>query len=439
MKLLTVPPRAISNGPSRSNLQRLFVLRNVMILFLLAVTVAMVHLHIPLPDVPIAIAVCGLLVMNVITFVRLKQKRQVSEQELLWQLLADLSALTALFYFTGGYSNPLVWMYLLPLTVAAVALKRHYALMLAFLVVVCYTTLVFYYVPLSHLHMHYINGKGLDIHLVGMWLGFVVSAGIISMIVTRIGQNLRDYDQWIANVRENALENERMLALGTLATAAAHELGTPLATLDVVSNELLHDHQDQPELAESLQILRSQVKRCKSILTSMTAKVGQMRAEEATGIALDVYMDQLLSRWQDTHPRTVLQRHNEASAWNPRLLVERTLDQAIMNLLDNAADASPEVIEVAVKLHGESPDAMLKITVRDFGAGIPQDSLDKLGTPFYSTKEGKGLGIGLYLSMMIIQRMGGILTLSNHRESGAVCHVELPISHLLFEASHATR
>jgi two-component system sensor histidine kinase RegB len=262
-------------NPSHRNLQRLLLLRSVMITFMLAATFSLHYLHIPLPQLPIAVAVGGMLLLNLFTLLRLRKHSNVHEIELLLQLLGDLAALTVLFYYTGGYSNPLVWMYLLPLTVAAVALKRSYAWLLAAVAVTSYSALVFYYIPLSHLHMHDIAGKTLDIHLLGMWLGFVVSAGIIAFFVTRIGQSLREYDQLMATVREQSLESERVLSLGTLAASAAHELGTPLSTMAVISKELAQDLAEQPEQLQQLQILRTQIQRCKEILSSITRNAGQ--------------------------------------------------------------------------------------------------------------------------------------------------------------------
>ncbi|MDP1755802.1 MAG: hypothetical protein Q8K80_09800, partial [Methylotenera sp.] len=115
--------RTALENPSHRNLYRLFFLRSVMIIAMLAATAALFYLHIPLPKLPIAFVVGAMLLLNLITLLRLKKLSNISDKELLLQLLADLAALTVLFYFTGGYSNPLVWMYLLPLTVAAVALK----------------------------------------------------------------------------------------------------------------------------------------------------------------------------------------------------------------------------------------------------------------------------------------------------------------------------
>jgi two-component system sensor histidine kinase RegB len=419
----------ILENPTRRNLQRLFLLRSVMIAFMLAATLTLFYLKIPLPKMPIAFAVGGMLLLNLMTLLRLKKFSNVTDQELLLQLLGDLVALTVLFYFTGGYSNPLVWMYLLPLTVAAVALKREYAWLLAAIAVSCYSTLVFYYVPLSHLHMHYLAGKSLDIHLVGMWLGFVVSAGIIAFFVTRIGQSLRDYDQIMASIREKSLESERALSLGTLAASAAHELGTPLATMAIISKELAQDLLNQPEQLQQLEIIRTQIGRCKEILSSITHNAGQSRADAGQGLTLNQFLQEAIQRWRDTRPATELTVDLTNSNSDPLIFTDRTLSQAIQNLLDNAADASPE----RVLLNASWDDDTLQIHIRDFGNGLSDEVKKQLGTPFFSSKNGDGMGLGVYLTEIILAKFGGTLTLSNHNESGVLTVVKLPLQKLRIE------
>jgi len=413
-------------NPTRRNLQRLFLLRSVMVAFMLAATLTLFYLNIPLPKLPIAFAVGGMLLLNVMTLLRLKKFSNVTDQELLLQLLGDLVALTVLFYFTGGYSNPLVWMYLLPLTVAAVALKREYAWLLAIIAVSCYSTLVFYYVPLSHLHMHYLAGKSLDIHLVGMWLGFVVSAGIIAFFVTRIGQSLRDYDQMMASIREKSLESERALSLGTLATSAAHELGTPLATMAVISKELAQDLSNQPEQLQQLEIIRTQIGRCKEILSSITNHAGQSRADAGHGLMLSQFLQEAIQRWRDTRPATELVIDLNNGSSDPLIFTDKTLTQAIQNLLDNAADASPD----RVLFNAIWDNDTLKIQIRDFGNGLSDEVKKQLGTPFFSSKNGNGMGLGVYLTEIILAKFGGTLTLSNHSEGGVLTVVKLPLHKL---------
>jgi len=422
----------ILENPSRRNLQRLFLLRSVMIAFMLAATLALFYLHIPLPKYPVAFAVGGMLLLNLITLLRLnKHSRHVNDQEVLLQLLGDLVALTVLFYYTGGYSNPLVWMYLLPLTVAAVALKRQYAWLLAAVAIACYSLLVFYYVPLSHLHMHDIAGKTLDIHLVGMWIGFVVSAGIIAFFVTKIGQNLREYDQLMANIREKSLESERILSLGTLAASAAHELGTPLSTMAVVSKELANDLAHQPEQLQQLQILRTQINRCKEILSSITRNAGQSRADAGHGLGLREFLHEIIQRWRDTRPATelVVSVCNHSS--NPQIFTDRALIQALQNLLDNAADASPERILLDADWNAD----ILEISIRDFGPGITEDIKKQLGQPFFSSKSENGMGLGVYLTQMTLARLGGELSISNHADGGALTFVRLRLDKLRIHQS----
>lgn len=419
-------------NPSHRNLRRLFLLRSVMIAFMLAASLALFYLHIPLPKYPIAFAVGGMLLLNLITLLRLnKYNKNVNDKEVLLQLLGDLLALTILFYYTGGYSNPLVWMYLLPLTVAAVALKREYAWLLAAVAIACYSALVFYYVPLSHLHMHDIAGKTLDIHLVGMWIGFVVSAGIIAFFVSRIGQGLREYDQLMASIREKSLESERVLSLGTLAASAAHELGTPLSTMAVISKELANDLAEQPEQLQQLQILRTQINRCKEILSSITRNAGQSRADAGHGLPLREFIDEVIQRWRDTRPSTELIVTLCDHPGNPQIFTDRTFIQALQNLLDNAADAAPD----RVLFDAEWDENYLKISIRDFGAGITEDIKKQLGKPFVSSKNEKGMGLGVYLTQMTLARLDGELSFSNHADGGLLTLVKLPLNKLRINKS----
>lgn len=416
-------------SPSRRNLKRLFLLRSVMILFMLSATMALFYLNIPLPKLPLAFTVGGMLLLNLITLLRLNKFSYVSEKELLLQLLGDLTALTVLFYFTGGYSNPLVWMYLLPLTVAAVALKRGFAWLLTATAVTCYSVLVFYYVPLSHLHMHAIAGKSLDIHLVGMWLGFVVSAGIIAFFITRIGQSLRDYDNMLASIREKALMSERMLALGTLATSAAHELGTPLATMAVINKELSQDLAHQPEALAQLNIMRKQITRCKEIISSIAENAGKTRADAGQGLALRDFLTEAIQRWRDTRPATELVVHIKENSFNPPIFADVMLTQALQNLLDNAADESPE----RVLFEANWDEKNLTVQILDFGQGLSHEVQQQLGTPFFSSKkadEKQGLGLGVYLTQNILARYEGTLDLSNHEDGGVLTTVHLPLKNL---------
>ncbi len=424
----TAQPQSMQTA-SNQNLRRLFWLRNVMILCLVLAALALYSHSIPLPILPITAAVAGAALLNLITWRRLSNKTHVGEPEMFAQLCGDIAALSVLFYFSGGYTNPFVWMYLLPVTVSTVALSWRYVWAVTALSIASYTALMFFYVPLSHMHMHYHLGSEFNIHLFGMWMGFIICALIIATFVTRIGKNLREYDRLIADAREKALESERMLALGTLATAAAHELGTPLSTMAVVVGELADDHADNAELAKTLTLLNRQITRCREILTSITASAGEPRAEDGQGQTLREFLEQHIAGWRDNRPSTHLESslHGES---NPLIAVDRTLGQALSNLMDNAADASPQRIELKARWS----ERELNLIIRDFGDGQASEITARLGTPFVTTKPGKGMGLGLYLSRLIFERFGGTLNLSNHPDGGVIILVELPLQSLQVQA-----
>ena len=419
------PPNA-----TRLNMERLVMLRSVIMVCLSTVIIGLTLASIPLPLTPLFAAISGLGALNGVAWWRLKHDEQTSQGELFTQLLGDIAAFSVLFYFSGGYNNPFVWMYLLPITVASVALRSFYTWIIASLSITCYTLLMFFNVPLSHLHLHAnIGGQSevhLDIHLVGMWIGFVVSTVIIAIFIARIGQNLRDHDKTIADVREKALESERMLAIGTLATSAAHELGTPLSTMAVISKELTQDYATQPELLAQLEILRTQVSRCKEILSSITRNAGQARAETIQGMGLREFLLEAIQRWRDTQPATELLVNLPITTNNPLILIDRTLTQALLNLLDNAAHASPE----RVIFDADWDEKTLKIQIRDFGSGLSTEAKSQLGTPFFTSKNEGGMGLGVYLTQVTLARYDGKLSLNNHADGGVLAAVMLPLKQL---------
>lgn len=415
-----------SQTASSRNLRRLFWLRSVAILGQCgALWAAHDFFNLELPLVPLLATVGSLGLLNLFTWWRLKRARHIADAELLSQLLMDVLLYSVLFFYSGGYTNPFVWMYLLPLTVAAVALPWRFTWAVAGLSVACYTALVFYYQPLPHQHHH--DSNDFSMHLLGMWFGFVVSAAIIAYFVARIGANLREYDRLIAEAREKALGSERMLALGTLATSAAHELGTPLATMAVIAGEMAESCADDARLAEPVALLRSQISHCKEILTSITASTGQRRADTTQVLPLRDFLELTIARWQDMRPASRLEYRLQGEAGKPTIAVDRTLGQALVNLLDNAADASLSHVELAAAW----TDKELSLIIRDHGPGLSPEAADKAGTPFFTTKEDKGLGLGLYLARLIFERFGGSVSLANHQAGGAVTTVRLPLKALL--------
>ena len=429
--------------PANSNLRRLFMLRNVEIAGqAVAVGVVTQTLGIVLPLYQM-LAVLGLLALcNALTWLRIRQPWAVTDLELFVQLLIDTAALAALLYFSGGSTNPFVSLFLLPLTIAATTLSRLYTWSMALLTLGCYTLLMFYYVPLPqsvaehsllgtlaagasvHDHAGMEHGDGFGLHVLGMWFTFLVSAGLIAFFVVRMAASIRERDRLLARAREDALRHEQIIALGTLAAGAAHELGTPLSTMAVVTKELQREHADHPQLAESLATLREQVEQCKHILSRMLASAGHARAEGGERQAVDTYLSELLDKWRLMRPEVRADAVWQGLEPPPGILAEQTLSQALLNLFNNAADASPDQVEV----RGRWDARQLRMEICDRGAGLAPDVMQSAGRPFFTTKAaGQGFGLGLFLANASIERAGGTVRLYNREGGGARVEVTLPL------------
>ncbi|MDN5752783.1 MAG: sensor histidine kinase, partial [Nitrosospira sp.] len=248
----------LSQSPLSVNLRRLFLLRNIVIVAqCLTFALAYWVLEMQLQWMEMIMVTMLLAVLNLATWIRLRRNWPVSSIEFFAQLLVDVFALSALLYFSGGSTNPFISLYLLPLTIAAAALPWAYTWVMAAITISCYTLLLFHYVPLPHDHEEHITE--FNLHVSGMWLAFVLSTVLIAWFVVRMGISIRERDKDLALAREQALRNEQIIALGTLAAGAAHELGTPLATMAVVAGELQNDYTENREFQNSIRILRDQI------------------------------------------------------------------------------------------------------------------------------------------------------------------------------------
>ncbi len=412
-----------SSRSSALNLQRLLALRGVAIFCqVLTVLVAVYGLDMPLPLPEVGIIIAAFVALTLLAWARLKLPRLVTDQELFGHLLIDVTALTALLYFTGGSANPFVSLLLLPLTIAAAALPGAYSWAMAAICVACYSLLMVFYVPLPHAHNNDFN-----LHVLGMWFNFMLSAGLIAYFVVKMGNTLRERDQRLSEARESALRDERLVALGTLAAGAAHELGTPLATMAVLTKELEQDYAALPEMTGKMRILRDQVNRCKSILSTMASSAGQARAESGHAVALDDYLEDVLKQWRNMRPAITVQPRWQGPLPAPRIVAEQTLTQAITNILNNAADASPDNVEV----EGRWDAHELSLEVFDRGMGLTPTTQARAGELLFTTKEpGQGLGLGLFLANATISRFGGSVQLLNREGGGACTRVVLPLSNL---------
>jgi two-component system sensor histidine kinase RegB len=242
-----------------------------------------------------------------------------------------------------------------------------------------------------------------------------------------MGATLRERDRGLAEAREQALRDERLIALGTLAAGAAHELATPLSTMAVLTKELEREYSHGDDLAGRLRTLREQIDRCKNVLSVLSASAGQVRAESGSRLPVDEYLEQIIGDWRRVRPAVTVRARWSGVGPAPAVLAERTLTQAIMNVLNNAADASPHDVEVIARWD----DRQWQIEVYDRGDGLSDAASAHAGKGIFTTKkEGQGLGLGLFLAHSTIGRFGGSVQLFNRDGGGACTRIILPLTRL---------
>ncbi len=430
----------------RENLKWLYILRNLMLLgesFLIFISIY--GLNIRLPQEELWLAIFGIAAVNLYTWMRLQTDEPISELEIFSQISIDVLALSTLLYLTGGASNPIIWVFLLPLILTAIMLPQAYAWNMVILTCCSYTILIAYNIPLPAIEphlpdpnlvspemQHYLHEmqdqQFFNLHIFGMWFGFVFSAGLVAFFVVQLSKTLKERERSLADARENALRNERVVSLGTLAASAAHDMGTPLGTMAILTHELAIDFPktEYPELHLQLSIMNDQIDRCKNALSLLSASSGEMRAESGKAMSLLEYLDEVLNQWR-THNSTCkinldISPNIDLEA---KIIADRTLTHGIINVLNNAAEVSPA--DLGVDFSADWDCQILHLKIRDYGPGFPDEIVKFAGKqPVTSSKQ--GLGVGLFLTSTTISRLGGRIDFSNMKsDNGACVDITLPL------------
>ena len=411
---------------SRQNLWRLTWIR-LLVLAAQAGTLGFTYLSgvVSLAWLQLVVLLALSLGMCVLTGLRLRGKWPVTELEFAAHLAMDLFIHSGLLYYVGGSTNPFVAYYLVPLTIAAATLPWLYSIVLSGLALSGYTALLIWYRPL-HLLGEQLGELLITLHLFGMWLNFALSAAFITFFVSKMSEAVREQDLLRAARREESMRDQQLLAVATQAAGAAHELGTPLSTMSVLLNDLRREHRDVPELQDDLALLQEQVKLCKGTLQQLVRAAEADRRQAIEEQTVVQWLETGLSRWHLMRPEATYHYQLEGVGSAPTLLPPVDLTQALLNLLNNAADACPDNLLISLRWD----EQWIVLTIRDYGAGVPLAIAEQLGKPFFTTK-GKGFGLGLFLSQISVIRVGGTVKLYNQDGGGTLTELRLPRMHTL--------
>lgn len=412
------------DGANRRNMLLLIQLRWLAVAGQVA-TILLVHyaMRIPLPVGLLLMAPAGLVAVNLLSAAISARAGGVTDQGLMFALLADVTALTWLLYLTGGAANPFVALYLLQVVLGAVLLAPVYAWALIALTSLCFAGLGLRNRPLALPPTR--EDALLSLYLQGSLICFVLMAVLLVLFVTRISQNLRERDASMADMRQRAVEHDHIVRMGLLASGAAHELGTPLASLSVILSDWKRMPRlaDDPDLAQDMTTMRAEVERCKAIVTGILMSAGEARGQAPERTTVRAFIRAVV---EASSADGVAVEIRDQLSQDPAIIADPALRQVLGVLFDNAAEAGARRIVVTLGQAGE----LLEITVRDDGPGFAPEILDRLGKPYTSTKTRPGAGLGLFLLMNVIRSLGGTVEAANPPAGGGEVRLRLPLSAL---------
>ncbi len=353
----------------------------------------------------------------------LNKGRAVGNGHLFFALLVDVFSLTAQLYFSGGTTNPFASLYLLQVIISAVLLQAWSTWTIVAITTAALFVLAGFAKPLRAL-----LGPGQDfaeLYVTGMVICFFINAALLVVFIMRITANLRAGDAKLARLRQRAAEEEHIVRMGLLASGAAHELGTPLATLSVILGDWrrMPEFRDRNDLLEEIAEMQAQLQRCKSIVSGILLSAGEARGESSVKTTIRTFLNDLVKEWRASRPVATFVYENRMPHDLP-VAFDSTLKQTIVNMLDNALEASPHWLGFEAALD----DDTLQLVVTDTGPGFAPAMLADFGKPYQSSKGRPGSGLGLFLAVNVARTLGGTISARNARDGGAEVELRIPLS-----------
>ena len=356
-------------------------------------------------------------VSNLLCMLWIGRTGRVAEWHVAAVMALDVALLTGLLYFTGGPANPFSFMYLVQIALSAIILHA----MLTWTLVA---------VSLGSYGLLLLDHRDLALaayHERGMWVALGIASAFIVYFLLRVTSALAQREHELAEAQTQAARQQQLASLATMAGGAAHQLATPLSTIALVAKELERQlpADADPNTLDDVRLIREQVGRCRLILDQMSLDAGVGTGASIEQVSFMSLMEDALTGIRPSPPVRV-----EGAAKASSLVVcwpQRPVVQALRNVITNAQDASPAGPEVIVRaaIHGKS----IRVQVQDLGAGMPPAVLARAGEPFFTTKDqGRGMGLGLFLTRAVIEELGGELAIDSVPRRGTTVSMTLPIT-----------
>ncbi len=383
-----------------------------------ALTILTVHyvigFHLPL--LPALAAVAASALLNVILIARRQVARQLGERYATLCLGYDILQLAILLYLTGGLQNPFSILILAPVTVAATILSKRPVIMLSVLAVAAISALA-----LGHLPLPWRSGPGPLVFppeiVVGTWIALVLATVFIAGYTWSVAQDARRLRDAVAATQLALAREQRVSAVGALAAAAAHELGSPLATIAVVARELAHELPPDSPHAEDAALLLSQTERCRHILAELSQRPEEDGGSPYARLPISVLVEAAAAPHQERGVRLIFAAAGAPAEDEPQVRRSPEILHGLHNLIQNAVQFARR--EVTVTTFWDR--ATVSVEIADDGPGFLLHLLGRLGEPYLSTRAGAAdhMGLGIFIAQSLLERSGARLAFDNLEEGGA--------------------
>jgi len=373
-------------------------------------TVLIVHfgLDYALPLLLCFTAVAVLAASNLAITVMRSTRGRLADREALALLGFDAVQLTCLLYLTGGLANPFGILILAPVVVSATILSRRATISLTGVAVLAITILAYFHLPLP-----WSPGRlSLPLpYILGIWTALAVATVFISTYVWSVAEEARRMSEALSETQAALARAQRLAALDGLAAAAAHELGSPLATIAVVAHELSREVPADSPIAEDVSLLVSQSERCRDILADIATQPEERGGAPFERLPFTVFLQEAVDDATGGSIETLIEIAGELGGDEPQIDPRPEILRGLGNLIQNAE----QFARSRVTLTTYWDRRIVNVTIRDDGPGFPQSVLAAIGEPYISTRTGRGdhMGLGIFIAQTLLERSGASLGFSN--------------------------
>lgn len=386
---------------------------------IITVTIAQIWLGLQLELGLIYLAIGASVIANTVAMFVYPQTKRLAENEAMLTLLFDIAQLAVLLYLTGGLNNPFALLILAPVTVSAATLRIGSTVTLALAAIGLMTLVGLLHLPLR-LDQGFILRKP-DILIFGNWLAIVIGVVFVGAYAYRVSRETQSMSEALLAAQMALAREQKLTDLGGVVAAAAHELGTPLATIKLVSTELGEELSDRPDLEflrEDTDLIREQADRCRDILRSM-GRAGKDDLHMRFGPLAAVVRD--AAEPHENRGKTLTITESPDPSGDPKQPAIRRFPEVIhglRNLVQNAVDFADSSVDVDVGW----TDAVIRIRIADDGPGFPQHMFGRIGDPFMRRRRSQpqkdrpgyeGMGLGLFIAKTLLERTGAQLSFAN--------------------------